>query len=140
MRCNRGAAAFVALLALNACAASNTGRSAAQRPPATTALGIPIYPGAQADSGGAFTMRIGNRMVQVAAFQTVDSFAAVQAFYRRRLPPGSQTISASTADGFAATFDFASRGERVTVEVASSKPRETDILVKRVRPSVRAGS
>jgi hypothetical protein len=103
-------------------------------------LGVPLYPGAQADEGGSFATRNGNRVFEVAAFQTVDSFERVQAFYRRRLPTGSQTISAATADGLAATFDFGSRGERVTVEVASSKPRETDIFVKRIRPIVRAGN
>jgi hypothetical protein len=56
------------------------------------------------------------------------------------LPPGSQTVSAATADGFAASFEFGSRGRRVTVEVASSKPRETDILVKRLGPLFRAGN
>jgi hypothetical protein len=92
-----------------------------------------LYPGAQADEGGNFATRRGDRMAEVAAFQTTDSFERVQAFYRARLPAGSQIISAATADGSAATFDFESRGGRVTVEVASSKPRETDILIKRLR-------
>jgi hypothetical protein len=104
------------------------------------ALGVPLYPGAQADEGGSFAARHGNRQSEVAAFQTVDPFPLVEAFYRRRLPAGSQTISASTADGLAASFEFGSRGERVTVEVASSKPRETDILIKRLRPLPAAGN
>jgi hypothetical protein len=103
-------------------------------------LSVPLYPGAQADRSGSFATHHGNQIVEVAAFQTADSFGRVEAFYRRRLPAGSQTISAATADGLAASFEFGSRGERVTVEVASSKPRETDILVKRLRRLLRAGN
>jgi hypothetical protein len=99
-----------------------------------------MYPGAQADAGGSFTTQTDAGIVEVAAFQSVDAFAAVQSFYRRRLPPGSQTIGAATANGFAASFEYESRGERVTVEVASSKPHETDILVKRLRPRRRVGT
>jgi hypothetical protein len=137
---NRNAALIVALLVTAACARSGPVASHGARPVATAALGVPLYPGAKTDAGGSFATRRGHRVTEVAAFQTADSFERVEAFYRQRLPAGSQTISAATADGFAATFDFGSRGGRVTVEVASSKPRETDILIKRLRPLFRAGN
>jgi hypothetical protein len=133
MRSNRIGALIVALLGTSACARSQPVTSYATTALQATALGAPLYPGAQADEGGSFVTRRGNRIAEVAAFQTTDSFERVQAFYRDRLPAGSQIISASTANGLAATFNFGSRGGRVTVEVASSKPRETDIFVKRLR-------
>jgi hypothetical protein len=98
---------------------------------------VPLYPGAVADSGGSFTTVEGT---SVAAFQTVDSYPKVVAFYVKRLPSGSQTMSASTADGSAATFEYVRSNWHVTVEVASSKPAETDVLIKRSRTPRRAGT
>jgi hypothetical protein len=100
-------------------------------------LGVPVYPGAVADAGGSFTTSEGR---SVAAFQTADPYNRVVAFYRNRLPAGSQTMAASTGDGSAAAFEYARGVWRVTVEVASSKPAETDILIKRARNLLRAGT
>lgn len=111
--------------------------AAVTSPAIDAVLGVPVYPGAQADAGGSFTNANGT---SVAAFQTADAYPQVVAFYRRRLPPGSQTMSASTGDGSAATFEYARGIWHVTVEVASSKPAETDVLIKRSRAPRRAGT
>jgi hypothetical protein len=120
---------------LSACARHTV--SSVTTPAIDAVLGVPVYPGAAADAGGSFTTASGT---SVAAFQTADSYPQVVAFYRRRLPPGSQTMSASTADGSAATFEYARGTFHVTVEVASSKPAETDVLIKRARTPRRAGT
>jgi hypothetical protein len=140
MGSNRKAALIVALLATTECARSGPIASHAATPVRMVVLSVPLYPGAKADAGGSLASRHGNQIAEVAAFQTADPFQRVETFYRDRLPAGSQIVSAATADGRAATFEFGSRGARVTVEVASSKPRETDILIKRLRPLFRAGS
>ncbi|HXM07539.1 MAG TPA: hypothetical protein VN936_08740, partial [Candidatus Acidoferrum sp.] len=89
MGSNRKAALIVALLATTGCARSGPIASHAATPVRTAALGVPLYPGAKADAGGSFATRLANRIVEVAAFQTADSFERVEAFYRHRLPGGS---------------------------------------------------
>ncbi|MEO7201704.1 MAG: hypothetical protein ABIZ82_03830 [Candidatus Tumulicola sp.] len=111
--------------------------AAVTTPSVDAVLGVPVYPGAQADAGGSFTTPDGR---SVAAFQTTDAYDRVVAFYRKRLPAGSQTMSAATGDGSAAAFEYARGIWHVTIEVASSKPAETDVLIKRSRTPRRAGT
>jgi hypothetical protein len=101
---------------------------------------VPLYPGAAADPGGSFTAMRGATATSLAAFLTHDPFARVVTFYQKQLPAGSQTLSASTADGLAATFEFARPHLHLTVEIASSKPDETDVLIKRVRTTGSVGN
>jgi hypothetical protein len=135
---NRRTAAIAALAAIAGCghAAAASERAAA----ATSVLGVPLYAGAQPDAGGSLRVRNGRQIRENAAFQTGDAFERVVGFYRRRLPPGSMAFDVTTGNGQAASFGYGAPANRTTVEIASSKPGETDILITRVRSPLAVGS
>jgi hypothetical protein len=134
---NLRAVAIAALAFSGGCA---HGTAASQNGATPIVLGIPLYPGAEADPEGTFTEVLAREIHENAAFQTGDSFERVVAFYRRRLPLRALTMNVTTGNGQAASFGLGSPGNRVTIEIAASKPGETDLLITRVRASTAAES
>lgn len=97
-------------------------------------LGVSIYPGAEADAQGIITTKEARETSTVAAFKTADSFDKVYAYYKDRLPAGSERMKVTSGNGSVASFQIGSpkTPDEVTVQVSSDKPNETDLLITRV--------
>lgn len=97
-------------------------------------LAAPIYPGAQANQQGSISSKNGQTTTVIAAFKTADSFDQVYDFYRQQLPAGSERMKVSGGSGAVATFQIGgpNAADEVSVQVASDKPNETDILITHV--------
>lgn len=97
-------------------------------------LGAPIYPGAQSNQQGSISSRNGQTTTVITAFKTADSFDQVYDFYRQQLPVGSERMKVSGGSGAVATFQIGgpTAPDEVSVQVASDKPNETDILITHV--------
>ena len=129
------------LAALAGCASSHKtpvqtgdGTTAIGRQADAGALGAPIYPGATINRPGVVSSTKGNTAATIAAFKTADSFDRVYDFYRQQLPAGSERMKVAGGNGSVATFQTGSAetGDEVSVQVASDKPNETDILITHV--------
>jgi hypothetical protein len=94
-------------------------------------LGVPVYPGAQADAQGTITTKEAQGTSVVAAFKTADSFDKVYEYYKGRLPAGSERMKVISGNGSVASFQVGSpkTPDEVTVQVSSDKPNETDLLI-----------
>jgi hypothetical protein len=99
----------------------------------TRALGVPVYPHAKARRDGTVTSATDENTTVITGFKTADAFGKVEAFYKARLPAGSETMNLSSGNGSVAAFDIG-RGTRdeISVQVTQSRPHETDILITRV--------
>lgn len=97
-------------------------------------LGAPVYPGAQANSQGAITSSTDKGTSVMAGFKTSDPFAKVEAFYKQQLPAGSEKMNLTSNHSSMASFQLggSDASDQVAVQVTSSKPDETDILITHV--------
>ncbi len=96
---------------------------------------IPIYKKARLTAGASFTSN--GQVAWGMEWETLDSFAAVQAFYVKQFSQGdwSLTISSNAAGAFAATISRKSN-PHVTGTLAIDKDRGlTKILLSLVSPS-----
>lgn len=100
----------------------------------TSKLGAPVYPGAQANAQGAITSTTDKGTSVMAGFKTGDPFDKVAAFYKQQLPAGSEKMNLTAGNGSIASFQIGTGGARdqVAVQVTSSKPGETDILITHI--------
>lgn len=67
-------------------------------------LGLPVYPGATPSAAGSYAMQSKQGSAQIVTIETHDPFAKVVAFYKEKMPPGSE--SAQAAAGGNATAQF----------------------------------
>lgn len=97
-------------------------------------LGAPVYPGAQANSQGAITSNSDRGTSAMAGYKTSDPFAKVEAYYKQQLPAGSEKVNTTSENNSIASFQIGSgdTSDEVAVQVTSSKPDETDILITHV--------
>ena len=100
----------------------------------TAKLGAPVYPGAQANPQGAISSTNDKGASVMAGFKTSDPFDKVEAYYKQQLPAGSEKMNATNANGSVASFQIGApdANDQVAVQVSSSKPGETDILITHV--------
>lgn len=100
----------------------------------TSKLGAPVYPGAQANAQGAITSSTDKGTSVMAGFKTSDPFDKVEAFYKQQLPAGSEKMNVTANDSSIASFQVgaADGNDQVAVQVTSSKPDETDILITHI--------
>jgi hypothetical protein len=97
-------------------------------------LGAPVYPGAQANEQGAIMSSTDKGTSVMAGFKTSDAFDKVESFYKQRLPAGSEKMNVATSNGSTASFQVGAvdSNDQVVVQVTSSKPGETDVLITRI--------
>lgn len=97
-----------------------------------TSLGAPIYAGATQDEGG-LSVTGARGSAQMAAFTTLDSFARVYAFYKGKMPTGSQKMRVDARDSSVAEFITGNgkAGEMQTVVMISKKGEKTTIVITR---------
>jgi hypothetical protein len=92
-------------------------------------LGVPIYPGAQAQEGGvSMTSAKGNATMVV--LKTPDAFDKVYDFYKAQLPKDAQKMKLDQGDSSMAQFQSgdASTDTGVSIMITGKKD-ETDILI-----------
>lgn len=97
-------------------------------------LGAPVYPGAEANSQGAITSNTDKGTSVMAGFKTSDPFAKVEAYYKQQLPAGSEKSNVTSNNTSIASFQLGAgdSSDQVAVQVTSSKPDETDILITHI--------
>ena len=100
----------------------------------TSKLGAPVYPGAQANAQGAITSTTDKGTSVMAGFKTSDPFDKVEAYYKQQLPAGSEKMNVASGSGSVASFQIgaADANDQVAIQVTSSKPGETDILITHI--------
>jgi len=111
------------------CACSGQAQTAA-----SSAFGIPVYPGAVADARGTVTIPGAKNTSIMEGFIIRAHFADVDAFYGHELGARSRRVHVETANGSVSTFQIGRAGTResTTVSVTQSKPGEIDLLITRV--------
>ena len=94
-------------------------------------LGVPIYPAAKtAESGGyAMTGREGN--AQVVSLTSGDAFAKVYAWYRAKMPRGSEKLKVSDPGAEMAEFVSNADGNEQRTVMVQDKDGRTLILISR---------
>jgi hypothetical protein len=93
-------------------------------------LGVPIYDGASQDEG-ALSVTGAKGSAQMAAFTTPDSFDKVYAFYKNKLPAGSEKMKVDEGDSSVAEFvtGGGKAGETQTMVMISKKGDKTSIVI-----------
>lgn len=67
-------------------------------------LGLPIYPGASTAEGGGWAMQSKSGGGEMVTLTTPDSFDSVEAWYKSRLPTGSESMNIKSGDTASAIF------------------------------------
>lgn len=130
-------ATFIALLAtvsLAACggssSSSSTDASASSAPAAagvvattapgagSAATGVPVYPGATTMASGSHMAGSMGAAASGTVYQTADSFDKVEAFYKGKLPAGSEKAHTKLPTGDTAVFYVGTPGDMTSVTVS----------------------
>ena len=95
----------------------------------TSKLGAPLYPGAEKSEGG-YSVQSAQGSGSMGSFKTSDDFDKVYAFYKSKMPQGSEKVKMSNGGESMATFDVqdAKAGE-TSVMIDSKGAGETAILI-----------
>jgi hypothetical protein len=90
-------------------------------------LGVPAYPGADANTEGtvSYTGANGGAM---AAYKTTDDFDKVYTFYKSQLPAGSEKMKMQSGDGSIAEFVVDNASGETAVQI-TGKAGETAIII-----------
>lgn len=93
-------------------------------------LGLPLYPGAQPNANGSLASQTKEGSSQLLTMQTTDSFDKVYAFYKDKMPAGSEKNHMSAAGNQMATFQIGASTDKVqkTVNITTSGDK-TDIIL-----------
>lgn len=95
-------------------------------------LGLPVYPGATPSKSGAFSAQTKQGGAQIITLETADSFDKVYAFYRDKMPAGSEKMKVSVAGSSMATFQVGTDKDKsrkgVSLTTAQGKTEITLIV------------
>jgi hypothetical protein len=99
-------------------------------------LGLPIYPGAQPNANGSLSTQTSAGSAQLLTMQTADSFDKVYAFYKDKMPAGSEKTHVSAAGNSMASFQIGASGDKVlkTVNITSSSDKTDIVLMVSTKP------
>lgn len=75
-------------------------------------LGVPLYPGAKATEGGGLNATTAEGSAQILVLTTGDSFDKVYAWYKSKMPAGSEKARSSSADNSFASFEIVKNGAK----------------------------
>jgi len=94
-------------------------------------LGLPIYPGATTDEGGAMSGTSAQGSGAVISLKTSDAFDKVYAWYKAHLPASAQTMESTAGGTSVGSFVEAKSGdnEQKSVTITSSAQGTTITLV-----------
>ncbi len=93
-------------------------------------LGAPVYPGAtQNDENSAMSVSSSKGSGTVAAFSTSDKFSSVEAWYKARLPKGSEKMNANTGDSSIAEFVTSAGTPNQTSVMITTQDGKTQLVI-----------
>lgn len=75
-------------------------------------LGVPLYPGAKATEGGGLNATTAEGSAQILVLTTGDSFDKVYAWYKSKMPAGSEKTRSSSGDNSFASFEVVKNGAK----------------------------
>ncbi|HXM17787.1 MAG TPA: hypothetical protein VN934_03145 [Candidatus Tumulicola sp.] len=75
-------------------------------------LGVPLYPGAKPTEGGGLDATTAEGSAQILVLTTGDSFDKVYAWYKSKMPAGSEKARSSSADNSFASFEVVKNGSK----------------------------
>lgn len=67
-------------------------------------LGLPVYPGATPIDAGSYSMQTAQGSAQIVTVETHDSYDKVIAFYKDKMPPGTQSFLVGSGSTASAQF------------------------------------
>ncbi|MBV8373264.1 MAG: hypothetical protein JOY69_08370 [Candidatus Eremiobacteraeota bacterium] len=110
---------------------TNEGTTSIGQPVDVGTLGVPLYPGAQAGQPASITTVKNAISTTIANFMTTDAFDTVYAYYKRQLPPASEKMKVTSANGSVASFQVGgpTDADTVSVQISSDRPNLTNILI-----------
>ena len=85
-------------------------------------LGLPVYPGAAADSSGAVSGQTQEGSGALVTLKTSDGFDKVYAYYKAHMPANSQTMESTSGNSSVASFVEGTSSDKVqkSVTITSS--------------------
>jgi hypothetical protein len=99
-------------------------------------LGLPIYPGATTSPSGSFASQTKQGGAQVVTMQTADAFDKVYAFYKDKMPAGSEKMKMSSNGTSMATFQIGGDNDksRKGVSIMSAQGKTNITLIVSSQP------
>jgi hypothetical protein len=93
-------------------------------------LGLPLYPGALPNPNGSLSSSTKAGTSSLLTMETADSFDKVYAFYKDKMPAGSEKSHVSAGGNQMASFQVGASGDKVqkTVNITTSGDK-TDIML-----------
>jgi len=93
-------------------------------------LGAPLYPGAtQTQDNSSISVTTSSGSSAMASFSTNDSFAAVEAWYKARLPKGSEKMNVNQGGSSIAEFTMNEDSANQTLVMVTGKDGKTQIVI-----------
>lgn len=99
-------------------------------------LGLPLYPGAQPNANGSVMSQTKEGTSALLTMQTSDGFDKVYAFYKGKLPAGSEKQNMSMAGTHMATFQIGTGADKVqkTVNISTTGDKTSITLLVGTKP------
>ena len=99
-------------------------------------LGLPVYPGAIASEGGSLAATTKEGTAKVVTLQTKDSFDKVYAFYKAKMPAGTETSHMTAGGTSMAAFTMGSSTdkEHKSVSITATGDKVSITLVVGTKP------
>lgn len=94
-------------------------------------LSVPVYPGAKTSESGGYAMTGRNGDAQVVSLTSPDAFAKVYAWYRIKMPPGSEKLKVSNPGAEMAEFVSGSGSNEQRTVMIQNRGGQTLILISR---------
>jgi hypothetical protein len=100
-------------------------------------LGLPVYPGASTAEGGGWSMQSKEGGGQIVTLTTTDSFDAVEAWYKSKMPADSEAMNMKSGDSASAVFKVGkdTDSDQSTVMINGEKDKTTITLTHQKKGS-----
>lgn len=94
-------------------------------------LSVPVYPGAKTSESGGYAMTGRDGDAQVVSLTSPDAFAKVYAWYRAKMPSGSEKLKVSNPGAEMAEFVSVTAGREERTVMLQARNGQTLILISR---------
>lgn len=100
-------------------------------------LGLPVYPGASTAEGGGWSMQSKEGGGQIVTLTTKDSFDTVEAWYKSKMPAGSEAMNMKSGDTASAIFKVGkdTDSDQSTIVINGEKDKTTITLTHQKKGS-----
>jgi hypothetical protein len=98
-------------------------------------LGLPVYPGATAADGGSWAMQSKEGGGEMVTLTTTDAFDKVEAWYKSKLPAGSEAMNMTSGDSSSAVFKIGKEADsdQSSVLINGEKDKTTITLTHQAK-------